>query len=66
MICLCGFELYSCWVPLDRGTSKSGGNFGPSAAFVSRKCRVFCVLSTATWDSKNQEVFLMILKDFLY
>ena len=34
-----------------------GGNFAPSAAFVSRNCRVFCVLSTATWDSENQDVF---------
>ena len=32
-----------------------GGNFAPSAAFVSRNCRDFCVLSTATWDSENQD-----------
>ena len=35
-----------------------GGNFAPSAVFVSRNCRVFYVLPTATWDSENQDVFL--------
>ena len=41
------------------------GNWRQFCAFVSRNCRVFCVLSTTTWDSENQDVFLMILEDFL-
>ena len=32
--------------------------------FVSSNCCVFCVLSTATWDSEKQDVSLVILEDF--
>ena len=48
-------------VRVDRGTGTSEAIWRLS---VSSNCGVFCVLSTATWDSEKQDVSLVILEDF--